>query len=67
MIEYLHTLLLGYRSLPSVDKKKTRVLLSRNKQLFWRMMRSMNLKYKLEGVVFIVNIRLGFLLHQLVR
>lgn len=61
----LNSLLKGYNYLDKQNKRDVRRLLKNNIQLFRCIAKSNHLKYNLEGSIFLINIRLGLLLHSL--
>jgi len=60
----MNSLLKGYNNLDVQNKSEVRGLLKNNKHLFCCMTQSKNLKYIIEGCVFLINIRLGIFLHS---
>lgn len=63
----MNSLLIGMRSLPEGEQKEIIRMLSNNKFLFNRMFASPRLKYRLEGLIFSLNIRVGLLFHAFLR
>lgn len=63
----MNSLLIGYRQLNICEKKQIDEVLKENKHLFICMMKTMNLKYILEGGLFFINLRVGFCFHKLFR
>lgn len=63
----MNTLLLGYRQLAESDKTLLEKELLKQKRLFKAMIKCGNFKYRLEGLAFFLNVRLGLMLHQMIR
>ena len=63
----INSLLLGLRFLVKDDKNQMLIHLKYNKHLFLVMARSNMLKYRLEGIIFYLSIKLGLLLHHKIR
>lgn len=63
----MNTLLFGYRQLSKSDQSSLYKALTQQKHLFRAMIKSKNLKYQLEGVAFGLSLKLGFLLHKMIR
>lgn len=63
----MNSLLIGYRQLYVNDKKLIDGALKENKHLFICMMKTKKFKYILEGILFFVNLRVGFFFHKLFR
>ena len=63
----MNSLLYGFHKLNKVDKSTLQKKLKENKIIFQYMINSNNMKYKLEGLVFCLNIRLGLTLHKFIR
>ena len=63
----MNTLLLGYRQLAESDKTLLEKELLKQKRLFKAMIKCGNFKYRLEDLAFFLNVRLGLMLHQMIR
>ena len=63
----MNSLFLGFRLLPKDDKVQLFNQLKINKQLFATMAKSNILKYRLEGVIFYINVKMGLFLHNKIR
>jgi len=63
----MNTLLFGYRQLSKSDQSSLYKALTQQKHLFRAMIKSKNLKYQLEGIAFGLSLKLGFLLHKMIR
>lgn len=62
-----NTLFFGIRQLNESELKIIEDLLYKNRHLLRVMIKSGNAKYVLEGVIFMISIRLGLTLHKLIR
>lgn len=62
-----NSLFYGYWELLPKDQKIVREILSQNKHLFVRMKNSSSIKYRIEGVMFGVNIRIALLFYKLIK
>ena len=63
----INMLLYGYRDLKDSEKMFVRKMLARHKLSFNCMIKSRNMKYVLEGVIFKINVHLGFMVHKILR
>lgn len=63
----MNSLLFGYHFLEDNEKKEVRELLKDNRDLFVCMKNTGNLKYRLEGIVFLISIPVGFKFHKILR
>lgn len=63
----MNTLLLGIRQLNGKERDLLKLHLKLNKEFFYYMVESSLLKYKIEGLLFKLNIELGLFLHRYLR
>lgn len=63
----MNSLLIGYRQLNVCDKKYVIEELKKNKHLFMCMMKSMDIKYMVEGFCFYYSIEIGLCFHKFLR
>lgn len=63
----LNTLFQGFKQLKNEDKKTLLIQLKKNKHLFYKMLHANKLKYKIESLLFIINIKLGILLFKICK
>lgn len=60
-----NTIVLGYNKLSISDKQETLKLLKQHKIYFRRMLQASTWKYRIEGYIFLCNIRLGLFMYNL--
>lgn len=63
----LNSLIFGYKTLPNNEQEQIRDVLKMNKHLLHCMTKSNSIKYKIEGIIFSVNISLGIALYNLFK
>lgn len=63
----MNTLLYGIRRLAMHEKVDLIQQIKVNKHMFGYMMKSNNIKYQIEGLIFRLNINIGLLLHRYIR
>lgn len=63
----MNSLLFGFRQLKEPDRQQMFSELQQNKHLFKCMLKSTRVKYKLEGMVFLLNIQLGLNFYKLLK
>ena len=62
-----NSLFSGYWRLSVSDRKNVRILLAKNKHLFKRMINCSNIKYRIEGHLFTLNVNLALLVYRLLK
>lgn len=62
-----NTIVDGFVKLSKEDQIETLEILGRNKHLFMRMLQSKELKYRMEGLVLLIDVRLGIKLYKMIR
>ena len=63
----MNSLLMGYHLLAGEQKDEMKQLLKTNRDFFICMKETDNRKYRIEGLVFALNVELGLYLHKLIR